>query len=190
MGLMVVFYLIGLVPGVVERLAYFPQATVIQPWTMLTYPFVHVSPLSLLLDGLIMFLIGRQIEEMLGRSRFITLFLVSALAGAVAILVFVPTGAVIGAGPVIWGLFGAILIYSRSQGGNVTGLLIMLGLFLVLGFVLNSTWQANVGGLVGGAAVTAVYLRLGAIRQQNQQRLAIAGIVGVLVVIAAFAVMN
>lgn len=181
-------FLAGLIPGVNGALAYFPPATVLQPWSMLTYPFVHVSPLSLLLDGLILFLLGRQLEGMLGRNRFVTIFAISAFAGAVAILLFVPGGVVIGAGPVIWGMFGAILIVSRSQGGNVSGLLIMLGLFLVLGFVLGSTWQANVGGLVAGAAVTAAYHRFGAIRESRQRMTAVAAIAGALVLIAIVAV--
>jgi len=189
-GIMAVVFLAGLLLDTNRFLAYFPVATALQPWTMLTHPFVHVSILSLLLDGLVLFLIGRQVESMLGRGRFITLFFISALAGAVALLLFVPGGAAIGAGPVIWGFFGAILIYSRSQGSDVRGLLIMLGLFLVLGIVLGSTWQVNVGGLAGGSAVTAVYLRFGAIRQKNQQTLAIAGIAAVLVVIAAIAVLR
>ena len=185
LGLMAVVFLAGLlVPAVRSALAYIPELTLVQPWTLVTYPFVHLSPLSVLLDGLILFLIGRQLESMLGRSRFITLFAISALAGAVAILLFVPGGVVFGAGPVIWGMFGAFIIYSRSQGGNVTGMLIMLGLFLVLGLIVGSAWQANVGGLIAGAVVTFVYHRLGAIRQANQQRLALAGIVGALLLIA------
>lgn len=185
LALMVVGFALGLIPQVLASLAYFPSATLLQPWTMLTFPFVHVSPLSLLLDGLVMFLIGRQVEQMIGRNGFVTLFLLSAFAGAVTLLVFVPGGALIGAGPVVWGMFGAIIVFSRSQGGNVTGLLIMLGLFLVLGFVLGSAWQANVGGLLAGVALTVVNLRFGAIRQQRQRTLAIAGIAGALVLIAA-----
>ena len=190
LALMVVFFGVGLIPGAITSIAYFPIATLVQPWTVLTYPFAHVSPLSLLLDGLIMFLIGRQVEQMMGRNRFVTLFLVSALAGAVALLLVVPGGALIGTGPVVWGMFGAIIMYSRSQGGNVTGLLIMLGLFLVLGFVLGSTWQANIGGLVAGVAVTGAYLRFGAIRQRRERTLAILGIVAALLVLAAIAVLR
>ena len=190
LGLVVVFFLAGLVPELLAHIAFFSYAVVVQPWTVLTYPFVHVSPISLLLDGLILFLVGRQIEQMLGRSRFITVFLAASLAGAVAILLFVPGGVVIGSGPVVWGMFGAILVYSRMQGGNVNGLLIMLGLFLVLGLIIGSTWQANVGGLVAGTALTAVYLRLGAVRQQRQRTLAVTAIIGGLVLLAVVAALT
>jgi membrane associated rhomboid family serine protease len=187
-GLMAIVFLVGLLlPAVLNALAYFPALTLSQPWSLVTYTLVHISPFSVLIDGIIMYLIGHQIEQLFGRRRFIVLFLITALAGAVTVIVFVPGGAVFGAGPVIWGMFGAILIYTRSQGGNVTGLLIMLGLFLILGFVLRSMWQANVGGLVAGAAVTAVYLRYGAIRQKRQRTYALLGIAGALVAIAAIA---
>lgn len=188
LGVMALVFIVGLVaPVVPSALAYFPVLTLTQPWSLITYPFVHISPFSVLIDGIIMYLIGHQIEELFGRRRFLVLFAITALAGAVTILVFVPQGLAVGAGPVIWGMFGAILIYTRAQGGNVTGLLIMLGLFLILGFVLGSMWQANVGGLAAGAAVTAVYLRYGAIRQQRQRILILLGIAGALLAIAAVA---
>lgn len=190
LGLMAVGFAIGLLaPTALVSIAYVPELTRVYPWTMLTYPFANVSVLSLLINGLVMFLLGRQAEESLGRTRFITLFVISTFAGAVAMLIFVPGGALLGSSPAIWGLFGVILIYARSQGANVTGLLVMLALFIIIGLVVGTTWQASVGGLVGGAAVTLVYTRLGAVRQIREQRLAIAGIVGALVVISAIAVM-
>jgi membrane associated rhomboid family serine protease len=188
MALMAVGYVLSLLgPAVLLSIAFVPDLTLIHPWTMLTYPFASGSVLSLLLNGLVMFFLGRQAEESLGRARFITLFLISTFAGAVAMLMFVPDGALLGSSPPIWGLFGVILIYARSQGANVTGLIVMLALFVIIGLVVGTTWQASVGGLVGGATVTTAYVRLGAVRQAREQRLAIAGIVVALVVLAVVA---
>jgi membrane associated rhomboid family serine protease len=188
LGLMAVGFVIGLLaPTALILIAFVPELTLTYPWTMLTYPFANVSVLSLLINGLVMFLLGRQAEESLGRARFIGLLLISTFAGAVAMLMFVPSGALLGSSPAIWGLFGVILIYARSQGANVTGLLVMLALFIIIGLVVGTTWQASVGGLVGGATVTLVYTRLGAVRQIRERRLALAGIVAGLVVIAAVA---
>lgn len=184
LALMALGFVVSLaVPSLLTAIAYFPSATLIQPWTVLTYPFAHSSPLSLLLNGLVIFLVGRQAEQMLGRGGFATLFLISTFGGAVAMLLFVPGGVLLGSSPAIWGFFGVILVYARSQGGNVTGLLVMLGLFVIIGLVIGTSWQASLGGMVSGAAVTAVTVRYGAIRQARQRRLAVAGIAGVLLVV-------
>lgn len=189
LGLMAVGFVVSLlVPAALAAIAYIPMATVLQPWTMLTYPFAHTSILSFLLNGLIMFLLGRQAEQMLGRGGFVTLFLISTFGGAVAMLLFAPGGVLLGTSPAIWGFFGVILIQARSQGSNVTALLVMLGLFIIIGLVVGSAWQASLGGFVSGAAVTVVQQRFGAIRQARQRTLATAGIAVALVVIAAVAV--
>jgi membrane associated rhomboid family serine protease len=184
LALMALGFVLSLVaPRVLTAIAYIPGATLLQPWTMLTYPFAHASPLSLLLNGLVIFLVGRQAEQMLGRLGFATLFLISTFGGAVAMLLFVPGGVLLGSSPAIWGFFGVILVYARSQGGNVTGLLVMLGLFVIIGLVVGTTWQASLGGMVSGAAVTAVSVRFGGPRRTRQRRLAVAGIVGALLVL-------
>lgn len=190
LGLMAAgFVLTLLAPALLAGIAYLPAFTASQPWTMLTYPFAHTGVLSLLLNGLVIFFIGRQAEQMLGRGGFVVLFLISTLGGAVAMLLFAPNGALLGSSPAIWGFFGVILIYARSQGGNVTGLLVVLGLFVVVGLVVGTSWQASLGGMVSGAAVTAVNLRFGAIRQARSKRLALAGIAAALLVISAVAVL-
>jgi len=188
LGLMALGFLVSLVfPAALSAIAYIPAATIVQPWTMLTYPFAHVSILSFLLNALIVFLLGRQAEQMLGRAGFVTLFFISTLGGAVAMLLFAPGGALLGTSPAIWGFFGVILIQARSQGSNVTALLVMLGLFIVIGLVVGSAWQASLGGFVSGAAVTAVQQRFGAIRQARQRAVGTAAVAVALVVIAAVA---
>ena len=58
----------------------------------------------------------------------------------------------------MFGLFGAILVVSRRLGGDVRGILVLIGLNLAIGFVMaNIAWQAHVGGLVTGALLTAAY---------------------------------
>lgn len=189
LGLMAAGFVVFLLaPVLLAYLIYFPAATAVVPWTTLTYAFVHANVLALLCNALILFFIGRQAEQTLGRTRFAVLFLMSTFGGAVAMLLFVPAGVLLGPSPAIWGFFGVILIYARSQGANVTGLLLMLGLFIIIGLVVGSPWQASLGGLVVGAALTAANLRFGAIRQARQRLLATAGIALVLVAIAAVAV--
>ena len=58
----------------------------------------------------------------------------------------------------MFGLFGAILVISKRLGGDVRGILVLIGINLALGFVMaNIAWQAHVGGLVTGGLLAAAY---------------------------------
>src|SRR5699024_12420226 len=61
-----------------------------QPWRMLTAAVVHSmgSPLHLLLNMAVLWMIGRQIEPFLGAGKFVAIYVLSTLVGTV-IVVFV-----------------------------------------------------------------------------------------------------
>ncbi|GAA3637353.1 rhomboid family intramembrane serine protease [Microbacterium awajiense] len=180
-GITAVAYLIGLIPGiggvVVGYLqfwapALYPEFTgVFQPWRLLTVALVHASFWHLGLNMLALWLIGRSLEPLLGRWRFIVLYLLSALGGSVAVALLSFGTPVVGASGAIFGLFGALLVIGRHLGANIAGIAIILGINLVIGFIpgFNVSWQAHVGGLVAGALVAFVYTRTRAARQRTLQ---------------------
>jgi membrane associated rhomboid family serine protease len=160
-----------------------------EPWRMITYAFVH-SPGSLLHIGLNMlslFLFGPLLERAVGKGRFLALYLVSALGGAVAVLLLVPGTSVLGASGAIFGLLGAFFVIQRKLGGNSVQLMVVIGINLVIGFLpgTNISWQAHVGGLIAGAAVAFVYLRTRRRDQRTTQVILVALIVAVLVALSA-----
>ena len=160
-----------------------------EPWRMITYAFVH-SPGSLLHIGLNMvslFLFGPLLERSVGRGRFIALYLVSALGGAVAVLLLVPGTSVLGASGAIFGLLGAFFVIQRKLGGNTVQLMVVIGANLVIGFLpgTNISWQAHVGGLVAGAAVAFVYLRTRRRDQRVTQIIMVVLVVAVLIALSA-----
>lgn len=184
---LVVYALQWLSGGLVsEALAYWPPYTVTEPWRMITSAFVHSdrSVLHVLFNMYSLFVFGPILEHLVGRFRFIALYLISALGGSVAVLLLAPNMAVVGASGAIFGLLGSFFIIQRKLGGNSVQLLIVIGLNLVIGFFIpNVAWQAHVGGLLAGSAVAFVYLQT---RRPNQTRWQIA-LVGV-IVIALFAI--
>ena len=73
----------------------------------------------------------------------------------------------VGASGAVFGLFGAVLVVSKRLGGDVRGILVLIGINLALGFVMaNIAWQAHVGGLVTGALLTAAYAYAPAARRR------------------------
>lgn len=137
----------------------------LEPWRMLTYAFVHdvSGPTHLALNMVALWVIGRVLEPALGRWRFLALYVLSAVGGAVfALWVADPLQPVVGASGAVYGLFSALFLVTRFRGGQVGSIAVLIGLNLVMSFLLPGiSWQVHVGGLLTGAAVGAVYTAAG-----------------------------
>ncbi|MFI6509876.1 rhomboid family intramembrane serine protease [Streptosporangium sp. NPDC050855] len=131
-------------------------------WRMITGAFLHMPPgrggLSLthiLFNMWALYAIGPELERRLGAARFLTLYLLAALGGSVAIYLF--GIAAVGASGAIYGLFGALFVLGRKLGYDVRGVLWLIGINAALTFVIPGiSWQGHLGGLVTGALVAAV----------------------------------
>jgi membrane associated rhomboid family serine protease len=164
-----------------------------EPWRMLTSAFTH-SPDSIfhiVLNMVSVYVFGRVLEPMLGRVRFLALFLISALGGSLAVEVIGAAmgdslTAVVGASGAIFGLMGGYFVLARKLGGNVGPLLGVIVLNLLLGFVVQGiSWQAHVGGLVTGALVALVLLRTRDARQRGMQIGSLSALAAAIVIAAA-----
>jgi membrane associated rhomboid family serine protease len=153
------------VPGFTDRLAFAPALGSVEPVRFLTAAFLH-SPSSLLhivFNMVALWMVGPFLEQSLGRARYITLYLASALGGSVGVLVAAWLGGgwntwVLGASGAVFGLFGAVLVVLRRTGGSARGIVGVIVLNVAIGFLLPGiAWQAHLGGLVVGAALGAAY---------------------------------
>ncbi len=154
-----------------------------QPWRALTVLLVHGGLWHLLLNMLSLWMMGRILEPLLGRWRFLSLYLISGVAGSVVMALFDPTQPVVGASGAIFGTFGALMVITRRLGGDITGIAVIVGMNLVIGFIpgFNVAWQAHLGGLIGGLAVGAIYAATRRADQRGRQIAMLAGFVVVLV---------
>jgi membrane associated rhomboid family serine protease len=171
-----------------QTLIYYPPLTVLEPWRMVTSIFIHASFIHIGLNMFSLYIFGPILERMLGRGRFIALFLLSGFGGSVAVLLIDPGIAVLGASGALFGLFSAFFVIQRGLGGNANSLLVLIALNLVIGFIpgFNIAWQAHVGGLVVGALAALVFMRTRARTQRTQQILLLAAIaVGLIAATAA-----
>ncbi|WP_448631754.1 rhomboid family intramembrane serine protease [Cellulomonas soli] len=110
-----------------------------------------------------LWMVGPWLEMALGRARYITLYLLSAVGGSVGALVLATATSgwmvgLVGASGAVFGLFGAVLVVLRRLGRDAGGIIGILVVNAVLGFVLPGiAWQAHLGGLVTGALLGAAY---------------------------------
>jgi rhomboid family protein len=95
-----------------QLLEFTPRFVLYQPWTILTYMFLHdpngISHIGFNMLGLYFF--GPRVEERLGSKRFIALYLISGVFGAAFSLIFAPYASVIGASAAV---FGVMLAFAR-----------------------------------------------------------------------------
>jgi membrane associated rhomboid family serine protease len=164
-GLCVVSFVLQLlVPEWTGRWYFSPRRGFDEPWRFLTAAFLH-SPgqyLHIVFNMIALWFVGPTLETTLGRARYITLYLMSAIGGSVGVLLLTTLAnldsGTVGASGAVFGLFGAILVVSLRLGGDVRGILVLIGINLALGFVMaNIAWQAHVGGLVTGALLAGAY---------------------------------
>ncbi|MFB8176567.1 rhomboid family intramembrane serine protease [Streptomyces sp. NPDC055966] len=129
-----------------------------QYYRLLTAMFLH-SPTNfthILFNMLSLWWIGGPLEAALGRARYISLYLVSGLAGsALTYLLAAPNAPSLGASGAIFGLFGATGVLMRRLNYDLRPLVALLVINLVITFTpgFNIAWQAHIGGLVAGVAV-------------------------------------
>jgi membrane associated rhomboid family serine protease len=190
-GVCIVVYIVQSLPVIggnaTDALQYaglysYPQ--LFEPWRMFTSIFAHASIIHIALNMYTLWIFGMVLEPMLGRIRYLVLFLISGLAGSLGVfLIADPRIPVIGASGAIFGMMAAFLIIQRRLGGNATQLLILVGINLVIGFVIPGiAWQAHLGGLVGGALVGLIYVET---RRQSRQRMRVLLLCALTVVILA-----
>ena len=135
-------------------------------YRLLTSMFLHEPPsaggaffLHILFNMWCLFVVGPPLEALLGRVRFVALYLLTGLAGSVlAYVLTVPNVPELGASGAIFGLFGALLIVGRRLRLNIQPIALTIGLNLVLTFSLpNIGWQAHIGGLIAGMGLGAAW---------------------------------
>lgn len=147
-------------------------------WRLITATFLHERLLHLLFNMYALWIIGPQLERMLGYARFVALYVTCAFAGSVAVLWFTaPNVPTLGASGAIYGLFGAAFLIARARGADLTSWAVLLGLNLVITFVVpNISWQGHLGGLVAGLLLGVVLAHAPRQHRNLAQGLAFAGL--------------
>ena len=127
-------------------------------WQLLTSAFTHVEVWHIGFNMLALWILGPQLEMVVGRSRFVALYLLSALAGSTLVYWAADVdSSTIGASGAIFGLMGALLVVALKVGGDVRTILVWIGINFVITFVwAGISWQGHLGGFLGGLVIAAV----------------------------------
>lgn len=134
-----------------------------QYYRLFTSMFLHIGIIHLLCNMYSLYIIGREVEIVFTKKKYLIIYLLSGIAGSILSLAFNHNTVCAGASGAIFGLLGALLYfgyyYRAYLGASVTrSILPVVIINLIIGFASTGIDNAaHIGGLVGGILIaTAV----------------------------------
>jgi membrane associated rhomboid family serine protease len=190
----IVAYRFGMIPA---RLFHYvrlrPELAIIPPWaTLFTSMFIHGGFLHIGGNMLFLWIFGNNVEDLLGRGRYLSLYLTSGIVAALVQALSAPHSEVpmIGASGAIAGVLGAYIVtYPRANIHCFVWIIIFFWIVTVPAWILLGLWfvlqltsglaaaagspgvavWAHVGGFAGGILLFLL-LRPGRIGLLQPQR--------------------
>ena len=185
----VVFFLEGFGTNnrVIDRYGLWPDGVHFyhQYYRAFTAMWLHASFEHIFFNMITLLIVGPALEVLLGKVRFIVLYLLAGLGGSVGSYLLGPHAELgIGASGAIMGVLGAYLVVGLRRRLPVAPVAILLVINLAIGFTGNTDWRAHFGGLVVGGILGLVYEYAGELRDRNTALvLTVGGSVAVLAVL-------
>ena len=138
-------------------------------WRLLTAQFIHFGPLHLVANMWALWDVGRLLERLLGRPRFLGVYLAAGAGGnLVALLVHGNQLVSAGASGAVFGLYGALIIFLCSERRRMdplelrwmlSGSVVFVVLMFVVGLLVPGIDNAaHGGGLLFGALLGGMLL--------------------------------
>lgn len=130
-----------------------------QYYRLFTSMFLHIGIIHLLCNMYSLYIIGREVEIVFTKKKYLIIYLLSGIAGSILSLAFNHNTVCAGASGAIFGLLGALLYfgyyYRAYLGASVTrSILPVVIINLIIGFASTGIDNAaHIGGLVGGILI-------------------------------------
>lgn len=163
----VVFFIEQTMPGLARNLVFVPAFVLLRPWTIVTYMFLHAGIGHIFFNMLALFFFGPRVEMRLGGRRYLWLYFLSGISGAVLSFFMAPGAAVVGASGAVFGVMLAFAQFWPRDLIYIWGVLPIEARWLVLlttAISLRFGFSGSGGGIahfahLGGFAGAFLYLR-------------------------------
>ena len=178
----VCFILQHSIRGFDESLALFPSRLAQgHVWELLSYQFLHGGLFHLLINCAMIWFVGRQMEESLGKTKFLILYLIAGVFGGLLQCLltwthYLPEAGVVGASAGIFGLIAAfamvfwdreitfLIMFIIPVRMRAKYLLIALAVIGVLGIISKEggiAHGAHLGGMIWGVLFVLLFIQGG-----------------------------
>ncbi|SDQ11527.1 rhomboid family intramembrane serine protease [Carnobacterium viridans] len=161
-------------------------------WRLITPMFLHIGFIHLLMNSVILYYLGEQLEGMFGHLRFAGIYLLSGIAGNLASFAFSDALSA-GASTALFGLFGSTIMLGQTfkhnpaiqQMAKSFSMLIIIN--IVFGIFSSSIDMAgHLGGLLGGFLLATAISVPNPLKIWRNERLIYGGLFLLLVIILAY----
>src|SRR4051794_137251 len=124
-------------------------------YRIVTSGFLHAGLLHLAFNMLFLYFLGSMLEPAIGRARFVALYLVSLLGGALGALIVTPDSLTVGASGACFGVLGGAIVVARDRGIPIwdsgLGATLLINLLFTFG-ISGISIGGHIGGLIAGLA--------------------------------------
>lgn len=130
-------------------------------WRLVTPMFLHIGVIHILVNSYALYVLGPEVEALFGRARFLSIYLLSGIAGNVMSYAFTPNLSA-GASTAIFGLVGAEMVFFYRQRETLGAfgqrrLLNILSIIAINLFIGVSSGAVDnfghAGGFIGGVVL-------------------------------------
>jgi membrane associated rhomboid family serine protease len=122
-----------------------------------TSMFLHLNVLHIASNMITLLIVGPAVEVMLGKVRFLALYLIAGLGGSVASYLFTTNSVSAGASGAIFGVMAAYVVLAHRRRQPYGMVVALIAINLVIGFSGNIDWRDHLGGLVTGTLLALAY---------------------------------
>ncbi|AOR22869.1 rhomboid family intramembrane serine protease [Clostridium taeniosporum] len=133
-------------------------------WRLIACAFLHGGLIHLIANMYALYILGPQVEKIFGVKRYLIIYFTSAITSSLLGVLLSEKTISVGASGAIFGLFGAMLVFSIKERHRVNkkyilNLVGVIVLNLVIGFNINNIDNlGHIGGLIGGIAISGVLI--------------------------------
>jgi len=157
---------------VVDRYAMWPLRVHVngEYYRAFTAMWLHANFLHIFFNMIALLIVGPAVEVLLGKARFLVLYLLAGLGGSVgSYLLSQPNAAGIGASGAIMGVMGAYVVLAARRRLPMAPVVGLLVLNFLIGFSGSIDWRAHLGGLVTGSVLAFAYDYAGSLRDRTAE---------------------
>lgn len=166
MGILVVVFIVETLAGGSEKTRVLinmganvgPLVTMGQYWRLFTANFLHIGLMHIAFNLYALYIVGTEVEMFYGPWRFLLIYLLSGLSGALASYAFT-YGLSAGASTAVFGLIGTLVafftrnraVFGEMSRTRLTNLIVVIGMNVMLGLSMPAidNW-GHMGGFIGG----------------------------------------
>jgi membrane associated rhomboid family serine protease len=147
------FFVQQTVSGVTSLLYFVPTQLLSRPWTIVTYMFLHGGLGHIFWNMLGLYFFGPRVESRMGPQRFITLYLVAGIVGALFSVVLAPRNPILGASGAVLGVLMAFARFWPRERLLIWGIVPVEARWLVIIYAAIDILGFNGFGRLGVANV-------------------------------------